>query len=87
MFFIFNFLWFNIVVYGGEILKKNLYFLGIIVLINAIVPQYAFAYLDPGTGSMILQMLIAGCVGVGCTFNIWKDKVIGLFKKGNNDKQ
>ena len=49
---------------------------------NTIAPQSAFAYLDPGTGSMVLQMLIAGFVGIGCTFNIWKDKIINLFKKG-----
>ena len=63
-------------------MKKSLYFLGIILIMNTIAPQSAFAYLDPGTGSMVLQMLIAGFVGIGCTFNIWKDKIINLFKKG-----
>ncbi len=63
-------------------MKKSLYFLGTILIMNTIAPQSAFAYLDPGTGSMVLQMLIAGFVGIGCTFNIWKDKIINLFKKG-----
>lgn len=49
---------------------------------NVIAPQCAFAYLDPGTGSMVLQMIIAGFVGIGCTFNLWKDKVKQFFKKG-----
>lgn len=63
-------------------MKKSLYLLGILLIMNTIAPQCAFAYLDPGTGSMVLQMLIAGFVGIGCTFNIWKDKIIKLFKKG-----
>jgi hypothetical protein len=33
-------------------------------LFGLIFPQIAFAYLDPGTGSYILQMLIAGLLGI-----------------------
>lgn len=67
-------------------MKNNLYLLAVVMLMVFIAPQKAEAYLDPGTGSMILQMIIAGIVGVGCTFKIWKDKVIGLFQKDKNDK-
>ena len=68
-------------------MKNNLYLLAVVMLMAFIAPQKAEAYLDPGTGSMILQMIIAGIVGVGCTFKIWKDKVFGLLKKDKNDKQ
>ena len=67
-------------------MKNNLYLLAVVMLMVFIAPQKAEAYLDPGTGSMILQMIIAGIVGVGCTFKIWKDKVLSLFKKDKNDK-
>ena len=67
-------------------MKNNLYLLAVVVLMVFIAPQKAEAYLDPGTDSMILQMIIAGIVGVGCTFKIWKDKVLSLFKKDKNDK-
>lgn len=68
-------------------MKNNLYLLAVVMLMVFIAPQKAEAYLDPGTGSMILQMIIAGLVGVGCTFRMWKDKVLGLLKKDKNDKQ
>ena len=68
-------------------MKNNLYLLAVVMLMVFIAPQKAEAYLDPGTGSMILQMIIAGIVGVGCTFRMWKDKVLGLLKKDKNDKQ
>ncbi len=39
-----------------------------------------FAYLDPGTGSLIIQMIIASVVGVFFVLkNFWK-KVMFMFK-------
>lgn len=56
-------------------------------LICCIVPQKANAYLDPGTGSMIVQVIIASIVSVGCTLGIYKKKIIDFFtnKKDKND--
>jgi len=34
-------------------------------------PQSAIAYLDPGTGSLILQMLIAGIIGAMYTIKLY----------------
>ena len=34
-----------------------------LIVIFATAPQPAYAYLDPGTGSMILQLLLGGTVG------------------------
>lgn len=48
--------------------------------------QPAHAYLDPNTGSMILQMIVAGIVGLGCTLSIWKEKISNLFKKGKKNE-
>ena len=33
-------------------------------IFNSIYPTYAFAYLDPGTGSIILQAIIAFIAGI-----------------------
>ena len=33
--------------------------------------QNAYAYIDPGSGSMIIQMLIGALVGVGITVKIY----------------
>ena len=46
----------------------------------------AYAYLDPGTGSMILQSLIAGFVIVGSTVGIFWQKIKGLFSKSKKDE-
>jgi len=35
----------------------------------------AFAYLDPGSGSMIFQALIGALVGVGIALKIYWDKI------------
>jgi hypothetical protein len=40
----------------------------------------ASAYLDPGTGSMILQGLIAGIAVVGITIKTYSYKLRGMFR-------
>ncbi len=45
----------------------------------------AFAYLDPGTGTIIIQILIGALVGVGITLKIYwyklKEKISRFSKK------
>ncbi len=38
-----------------------------------------FAYLDPGSGSLIVQLLIAVVVGILATFRFWKSRLLSLF--------
>ncbi|MCR5260526.1 MAG: hypothetical protein K6C94_01685 [Candidatus Gastranaerophilales bacterium] len=61
----------------------------ILFVINLINPQAAFAYLDPNTGSMVLQTIIACVTAIGLTFKMWKNSVISFFKKitGKNDDE
>ena len=59
--------------------------LSLVLIIEAIAPQKAFAYLDPGTGSMIVQVIIATFASIGCTLAIYRDKVINFFKKRNSN--
>lgn len=42
-----------------------------ILIVGLIFSQSAAAYLDPGTGSLILQMLIAGIVGAMFTIKLY----------------
>lgn len=44
----------------------------------------AFAYLDPGTGSIILQGLLAGLLTIGVFWRNLKNGIKKLFKKKNN---
>jgi len=40
-------------------------------------------YLDPGSGSFILQMLIAGVLGAGLGITIFWNRIKSLFGKGS----
>jgi|KBSMisStandDraft_5_1062788.scaffolds.fasta_scaffold5851474_1 hypothetical protein len=43
-------------------------------------PAAAEAYVDPGTGSYVLQLLIAGFLGALFALKVFWHKMIGLFK-------
>jgi len=49
------------------------------------------AYLDPGSGSFLIQLLIAGVVGAGFLIKAYWKKIKGLFNrseaKKDNDEQ
>ena len=40
-----------------------------------------FAYLDPGTGSFILQAIVGAAVGIGVLLRAYWAKIISLFSK------
>ncbi len=48
--------------------KSSRLAVGLGVLLAASAPQDAHAYLDPGTGSVILQVVAAGVLGALFTF-------------------
>lgn len=52
----------------------------VFLLMLASIPQ-AHAYLDPGTGSMILQGIIAAVAVVGLTLKNYWYKIRGFFGK------
>ena len=43
------------------------------------------AYLDPGSGSFILQLLIASLVGIGFALRSYWGKITGLFRKNKGE--
>lgn len=50
-----------------------------------ITPKNAYAYLDPGTGSFILQLLIATLIGTFFSIKLFGKRIVsfikGLFSK------
>lgn len=56
-----------------------------------IFPQTAYSYLDPGTGSYILQIILAAFVGVAFTAKIYWAKIkivfVNLFSKRSQKRQ
>ncbi len=62
-----------------------------LVLFHLLIPRNSYAYLDPGTGSFIIQMLIATIVGGLFVIKIYFAKIKKFFKrvffKGEKDEQ
>lgn len=54
----------------------------ILIAVLIVFSPQAFAYLDPGTGSIILQGLIAGIAVVGFTIKTYWYKILSFFGKG-----
>jgi hypothetical protein len=66
----------------GNILMKLWNVFAVILL--AFIAEPAFAYLDPGTGSMMLQVILGGIAAVGVAIKLFWYKIrvaIGLRKK------
>lgn len=59
-------------------------------MLYLIFPQVAYSYLDPGTGSYILQIILAAFVGVAFTMKIYWAKIktflVNLFSKKSEKK-
>ena len=48
-------------------------------------PSYSFAYLDPGSASMIIQGLIAGIASVATVVGLYWHKIKSFFSKKAED--
>jgi uncharacterized membrane protein len=44
----------------------------------------AYAYIDPGTGSALIQGLIAAVAAVGITLRLYWHRVVGFFRRKKN---
>jgi len=53
----------------------------LIVLISPILLQLAYGYLDPGTGSYIIQLLIGGLLGGLFAIGLFWKRVIAYVKR------
>lgn len=52
-----------------------------LVSITKLFAVMAAGYLDPGSGSFILQVLLASLVGIGFAFRNYWNKLLGIFRK------
>ena len=72
-------------------MKKILTFLIYNTIAIFLIVTNAYAYLDPGTGSFILQAIIGFLAAISAGFLYYRTKVknffIKLFKKNNNDEK
>ena len=52
-----------------------------VVLASVMMCAHAHAYLDSGSGSMLVQLLLGGLVGAGAFIKFYWHKIADLFKK------
>jgi hypothetical protein len=45
----------------------------------------AHAYVDPGTGSYVIQLLIAGLAGIAFAIKIYWGRIMGLFSRSSSE--
>ncbi|MFN8391133.1 MAG: hypothetical protein U0136_12655 [Bdellovibrionota bacterium] len=50
-----------------------------------LTPRTAHAYVDPGTGSMVLQLLLAGAAGVGVLWKLVWRRIVRFVRPGATD--
>ena len=58
----------------------------LVVLLGLLFPSEAHAYLDPGTGSLLIQSIIAGLAAVGYAVRTNWDRLARLFKGSRNSQ-
>ena len=46
-----------------------------LLLIPGLFIKDAFAYIDPGTGSLFIQVILGAIVGIGITIRIYWEKI------------
>ena len=56
-----------------------------ISLLHVFTISDAYAYLDPASGMIIIQILFAALIGIGITLKVYwhkvKNKILGILKK------
>ena len=64
---------------NSQMHSTHKYLIGLITLIALVSMRSANAYLDPGTGSMIVQGLIAAVVGAAVVLGVYCTKIKRFF--------
>lgn len=70
---------------GGRI--ANLALFGLIFVAVSNPGHNAYAYLDPGTGGIILQMLLGGVAGVLMVAKLYWHQFTALFRRNRPDNK
>jgi len=60
--------------------SRKILFTAVLLLAGLASAEPAYAYLDPGTVSYFLQILIAGLVGLSVTIKFYWSNIVSIFK-------
>lgn len=62
-----------------RMINKRILILGVVFALFVILPSPAYAYIDPGTGSIIVQAIAAIALAAGVMFRIFRKKIKSFF--------
>ncbi len=68
-------------------LRRVLAIWTLVTLLHMVFALPAHAYLDPGTGSYIFQLLLAGVVGLAFVIKVFWSRIKGFFTRLFSRKQ
>jgi hypothetical protein len=57
-------------------------FVAVVLIVIEASATPAHAYVDPGTGGLILQLLLGGVAGALVIVKLYWEKLIGVFRRG-----
>ena len=64
---------------------RNSIILGALLGLSQFVISDSYAYIDPGSGSLVLQMIVGALVGVGIAIKVYwykfKEKILSKVRK------
>lgn len=60
-------------------------FVSLIISLFLLFPSGAYAYIDPGTGALVIQAIIAGFIAAIATVKLWWHRFISLFADKKKD--
>jgi hypothetical protein len=56
---------------------------GFFIALTALAPSVAWAYLDPGSGSMLLQVVLGGAAAVGVVVKLYWYRILRVLGLGS----
>ncbi len=68
-------------------MQKAAYGTLLFLLLSLVEPSAAFAYLDPGSGSMLLQLVLGGLAGLAVIAKLYWHRLLGLFGMNSDQEQ
>ncbi len=72
----------------GPDMKKSNAFLFVLLFLSAVgIDSPAYAYLDPGTGSMMIQLILGGVAGALVVGNLYWQRIKAFFRGKSIDDQ
>jgi RsiW-degrading membrane proteinase PrsW (M82 family) len=66
-------------------MKKSVVFVGMLLYVFLLLPVNVHAYLDMGTGSMILQLLVAGLAGAVVFLRVFWTRIKNIFSHNKKE--